>query len=444
MNLVKVIVLILMSSFVNINNGYRILGIFPSRPRSHHIMFDAICKELANRGHHVDVMTMYPNKNPPKNYNVIANFEKYDESVVNKFNISFAMKIDGIVLRRISEYHGNRICEYLGLPEIQKIVKNPPTNPAYDLVIVESFGANCFIGIGHVLKVPVIMASSTLDLPWLDNALGQPANTAFFPSFFTINIHPMSFFTRLFNTLNYHINLIGYQQLTKAIQNSQMKKYLDDNIPPLEELEKNVVLALVNSFHSLNGIRPITPSIIEVGGLHVNSNFVPLPKVSHKNTKVFITHGGLMGTQEALTYGIPLIGIPLFGDQPANIIYYSKLNMSLHLDINNLTEDTISHALNEILNNPKYKNAAVFQSARFLDRPMSPIDTAIYWTEYAIRNGQNSLRSPVVDMSWWQVNLLDVYLFIIILFLIILFTIIFLFNMAWRIVLSTRKHDKND
>lgn len=62
-----------------------------------------------------------------------------------------------------------------------------------------------------------------------------------------------------------------------------------------------------------------------------------------------------MGTQEALAYGIPLIGIPLFGDQPTNMIYYSKLNMALQLDINNLTENTISHALNEILNNPKYK-----------------------------------------------------------------------------------------
>lgn len=76
---------------------------------------------------------------------------------------------------------------------------------------------------------------------------------------------------------------------------------------------------------------------------------------AHKNTKAFITHGGLMSSQEALTYGIPMIGIPLFGDQQANIMFYSRRNMALSLDIKNLTETEIFNAVNEILYNPKYK-----------------------------------------------------------------------------------------
>lgn len=143
----------------------------------------------------------------------------------------------------------------------------------------KSFGANCFIGLGYVLKVPVIMVSSTIDLPWLDDAMGQPTNTAFFPAFFTGNSHPMSFMERVFNTIKSHTNMIRYRYITDTIQNAQMKKYLDPNIPSMQELEKTVVLALVNSFHSLNGVRPITQGIIEVAGLHVNTNFVPLPQV---------------------------------------------------------------------------------------------------------------------------------------------------------------------
>lgn len=91
-----------------------------------------------------------------------------------------------------------------------------------------------------------------------------------------------------------------------------------------------------------------------------------------------------------------------------------------------------------------FRRAAVFESARFLDRPMSPLDTAIYWTEYAIRNGPNSLRSPAVDMYWWQVDLLDVYLFILGLYLIIILMIILFFYIAWRCFLSTSKTDKKD
>lgn len=45
----------------------------------------------------------------------------------------------------------------------------------------------------------------------------------------------------------------------------------------------------------------------------------------------------------------------------------------------------------------------------FRDRPLSALDTAIFWVEYVVRNGKNSLRSPALDLTWWQINLLDVY-----------------------------------
>jgi glucuronosyltransferase len=41
----------------------------------------------------------------------------------------------------------------------------------------------------------------------------------------------------------------------------------------------------------------------------------------HPKTKAFITHGGAHGIYEAIHHGIPMVGIPLFGDQPANIAH---------------------------------------------------------------------------------------------------------------------------
>ncbi|CAD6220313.1 GSCOCG00004998001-RA-CDS, partial [Cotesia congregata] len=43
---------------------------------------------------------------------------------------------------------------------------------------------------------------------------------------------------------------------------------------------------------------------------------------------------------------------------------------------------------------------------------MSPLDTAVYWIEYVIRHGKTALRSPAVNMYWWQVALVDVYVFL--------------------------------
>ena len=60
---------------------------------------------------------------------------------------------------------------------------------------------------------------------------------------------------------------------------------------------------------------------------------------------------------------------------------------------------------------------------------MSPIETAIFWIEYISRHGKDALRSPLVDMPWWQATLLDVYGFTIIVIVIILYTIHRLFKL---------------
>lgn len=68
-----------------------------------------------------------------------------------------------------------------------------------------------------------------------------------------------------------------------------------------------------------------------------------------------MTHGGLMGTLEAIYYGVPLVGIPLYYDQPSNIASYVKKNIAVGIDLNEITEKTFTNSLNEILKNPVYR-----------------------------------------------------------------------------------------
>lgn len=43
----------------------------------------------------------------------------------------------------------------------------------------------------------------------------------------------------------------------------------NDDMPYLGDLVKTTSVMLVNTHYSLNGVRPNTPAVIEVGGLHI-------------------------------------------------------------------------------------------------------------------------------------------------------------------------------
>jgi glucuronosyltransferase len=81
---------------------------------------------------------------------------------------------------------------------------------------------------------------------------------------------------------------------------------------------------------------------------------VVLFSAAHPNTRLFVTHGGLLSMQEAIDRGVPVVGIPVFGDQHLNIIWAVSEGFGVSLDFNNITSESVSKALNEVLNNSRY------------------------------------------------------------------------------------------
>jgi UDP:flavonoid glycosyltransferase YjiC (YdhE family) len=84
------------------------------------------------------------------------------------------------------------------------------------------------------------------------------------------------------------------------------------------------------------------------------SNWLPQADIlAHPNTKVFVTHGGLLGSTEAVYHGIPVVGIPIFGDQRLNMARAQTAGWGVRVDYTNLTGSSFSWALKEVLENPK-------------------------------------------------------------------------------------------
>jgi len=68
---------------------------------------------------------------------------------------------------------------------------------------------------------------------------------------------------------------------------------------------------------------------------------------------LFITHGGLLSTQEAIHRGLPLVAIPVYGDQYYNLTRIVSFGVGIRLDYENITTESVKWALNEVLSNQR-------------------------------------------------------------------------------------------
>ncbi|KAJ3642461.1 hypothetical protein Zmor_025249 [Zophobas morio] len=169
--------------------------------------------------------------------------------------------------------------------------------------------------------------------------------------------------------------------------------------------------------------------------------WIPISDVlAHPNVKVFITHGGLLSTMEGVYHAVPLVGIPIFADQKMNMALATSYEYAVEVSYQELTEEKLSQAVDEVLKNPKYKENIQRRSKILRDRPLKPIDSALYWIEYVIRHqGAPHLRYPGADLNWLQRNLIDVAALVAVVVLVPVFALIVILK---RLTKNKIKHKK--
>ncbi|CAI9172057.1 unnamed protein product [Rangifer tarandus platyrhynchus] len=136
--------------------------------------------------------------------------------------------------------------------------------------------------------------------------------------------------------------------------------------------------------------------------------------LGHPKTKAFITHGGTNGIYEAIYHGIPMVGIPLFADQPDNLAHMKAKGAAVKLDLETMSTRDLFNALNEVINNPLYKQNVMWLSTIHHDQPVKPLDRAVFWIEFVMRHrGAKHLRPAAHDLTWYQYHSLDVIGFLL-------------------------------
>ncbi|KAH8356386.1 hypothetical protein KR084_009555 [Drosophila pseudotakahashii] len=162
--------------------------------------------------------------------------------------------------------------------------------------------------------------------------------------------------------------------------------------------------------------------------------------LAHPNVRLFISHGGLQSVIEAIDSGVPMLGLPLFFDQFNNLHRVQLAGMAEVLDTNALDADTLTETIKKLLEKPSYAKTAKEMSRSFRDRPMSPLDTALWWTEYVLRHRDSShMRLNLNEISLMRYYRLDSVLTLGIRFACVLLTITFL---GWRLYQKYRKRQR--
>ncbi|XP_014710851.3 UDP-glucuronosyltransferase 2B31-like [Equus asinus] len=165
--------------------------------------------------------------------------------------------------------------------------------------------------------------------------------------------------------------------------------------------------------------------------------------LGHPKTKAFITHGGANGIYEAIYHGIPVVGIPLFADQPDNVAHMKTKGAAVRLDFDTMTSSDLLNALKTVIHDPSYKDNAMKLSRIQHDQPMKPLDRAVFWIEFVMRHkGAKHLRPASHDLTWFQYHSLDVIGFLLACVATTVFVIIKCLLCCWKFAKTGKKEKR--
>ncbi|KAJ8711847.1 hypothetical protein PYW08_008801 [Mythimna loreyi] len=142
--------------------------------------------------------------------------------------------------------------------------------------------------------------------------------------------------------------------------------------------------------------------------------------LSHPNLAVFVTHGGLLSTTEAVHFGVPIIGIPVFADQFMNVEKAVNRGFAQRVDLAYTMADTLKIKILEVISNKRYAAKAKELSFIHHDRPVKPGQELVHWVNHVINTrGAPHLRSPAADLPFYKRKFLDLAALIAVLILVI-------------------------
>ncbi|GFR40284.1 hypothetical protein Agub_g444, partial [Astrephomene gubernaculifera] len=131
---------------------------------------------------------------------------------------------------------------------------------------------------------------------------------------------------------------------------------------------------------------------------------------------LFVSHCGINGVNEAVFHGVPVLCVPIMGEQPLNGAMIKSFGNGRSLafaKLNGANGQTIAlQEIRTILEDPSYSLTSLLLSARMRSHPLPPVLRAAHWVEAAAaaaRAGPPGFLVPAEALlPWWRLGLVEV------------------------------------
>lgn len=258
--------------------GEKILVVSFISTKSHKLTYMPLVEELGKRGHNITVLTPIKASKEAKNIKEILTMdgENLQEKLMKEQNLDlFKMKEENKQMNPFSMFHWfDGVCrDTYDLPQVRAIMEE-----SFDLILMQPMFNDCALGLVYRLGAPLVLFSPVSVAGFLVDKIGLHFPSSVVPNLLLDLPMEMDFYQRFLN-FGFDV-LLGvtikfyYQPAIHAI----FRDKVGDDVPTVNEILANTSLILSNGHFSLQGHKPLTPDVVEVGGLH-SRPAKPLPKV---------------------------------------------------------------------------------------------------------------------------------------------------------------------
>ncbi|ELT94368.1 hypothetical protein CAPTEDRAFT_102944 [Capitella teleta] len=187
-----------------------------------------------------------------------------------------------------------------------------------------------------------------------------------------------------------------------------------------------------------------------ITGLTIPDNVRPMSWVpqndvlGHPNTVAFITHCGNSGQFEALYHMVPMIGMPVFADQPYNSLRMEQKGFGIHMDLRTFKPEELTQNIIRVVTEPSFRTNITKGSGIFKSRQRKLKDIITFWVEHVIEHGADHLRSYAMDMPAYQYLLLDVFAVLFLVAFLMFAIILLLCRVACKKISQLFQGDKKE